>query len=280
MTEAKASEKRLVPALIDGYVDFPWMKILDDGIEHNDRVLLVGHCGVGKTSSVEQLAARGNYECRRVNLNGQTTISDMVGQWIAKDGETVWVDGIVPQAMKNGQWLILDEIDFAMPEILAVLHSVLEDDGFLVLAEKDAEVVRAHKDFRVIATANSIGADAVDRGLYQGTQVMNEAFLDRWSCVLKIGWPPQEIEASILEKRVKGLPTSVAVLIVRIATDLRGALEKNEIMTTFSPRKCLQLAEKAVRYGEVMRAAQVTIFNKQPDEERKVFEAVFQRWLG
>jgi len=280
MTEMAKLCKELIPALIDGYVDMPWMKILDDALEHNDRILLVGHCGVGKTSSVEQLAARENRALRRVNLNGQTTISDLVGQWIAKDGETVWVDGILPQAMKNGHWLILDEIDFAQPEVLAVLHPVLEDCGYLVLQEKDGEIVRPERGFRVVGTANSIGADADDRGLYQGTGVMNEAFLDRWSTVVKVKWPPQEIEATILMKRVPGLPASVAALIVRVANEVRASFDKRDVFTTFSPRKCLQWADKSLRYGNLGDAAKVTILNKLADEDRKVVGGIIQRWTG
>ncbi len=271
----------MVPTLIDGYVDMPWMKILEDSVEHNDRTLLVGHCGVGKTSAIEQLGARENYEVRKVNLNGQTTISDLIGQWIAKGGETIWIDGILPDAMKKGQWIIFDEIDFALPEILAVLHGVLEgDESHLILAEKDGEVVRAEKGFRVFGTANTIGADAEDRGLYQGTVVMNEAFLDRWSTVLKIGWPPAEIEASILMKRVPALPMSMAVLIVRIAGEIRESFAKRDIYTTFSPRKCLQLADKCLRYGDIEKAATVTVFNKLGDEDRTVVQGIFQRYIG
>jgi len=269
---------KMVPELIEGYVDLPFMKILDDAIKHNDRTLLVGHCGVGKTSSIEQLAARGNYELRRTNLNGQTTISDLMGQWIAKGGEIVWIDGIVPQAMKKGQWLILDEIDFAPPEILSCIHGILEDDGYLVLAEKDGEVVRPEKGFRVFGTANSIGANVEERGLYQGTQVMNEAFLDRWSTVLKVLFPPPELEVSILMKRIPGLPASTATLVVRVANEFRELFKKGEIYTTFSPRKCLQWADKIMRYGDFLRAAKVTVLNKLSDEEFIVADGIFNRW--
>jgi len=271
----------MIPKKIQGYIDLPWMKIVADALEHNDRLLLVGHCGVGKTSAVEQIASRENWEVRRVNLNGQTTISSLVGQWTAKDGETVWIDGIVAQALRQGQILILDEIDFALPEVLAVLHPVLEGDNpCLVLDEKDGEIVRPKKGFRVSATANSIGADTDDRALYQGTGVMNEAFMDRWSTVIRVGWPPAELEAKILMKRVPGLPASVAALIVRVAGECREAFGKGEIFTTFSPRKCLQWADKCLRYGNMTDSAKVTILNKIGDEDRQVIGGVIQRWTG
>jgi len=270
----------LVPTLIGGYVDLPWMAVVVDAIDHNDRLLLVGHCGTGKTSAIEQIAARENREVRRVNLNGQTTVSDLVGQWIAKGGETLWVDGIIPDSMRKGQWLMLDEIDFAPPEILAAIHGPLEDNGYIVLAENGGEVVRPERGWRIFGTANTIGADVEDRGLYQGTSVMNEAFLDRWSAVVKVPWPDAQDEAKILTQRVPGLPLSTAVLIVRIAGELRGAFEKREIFTTFSTRKALQLADKAVRYGSTMEAARICIFNKLGDEDRKIVSEVFQRWTG
>jgi len=280
MTETKKIKEELIPVLIKEYVDLPWMVILEDSIKHNDRTLLVGHCGIGKTSAIEQMAARGNYEVRRVNLNGQTTVSDLVGQWIAKDGETKWIDGIIPDSMKKGQWLILDEIDFATPEILAAIHGPLEDNGYMVLVEKDGEVVRPERGHRIFGTANTIGADIEDRGLYQGTNVMNEAFLDRWSAVVKIPWPVQEEEANILLKRVPGLPLSTAVLIVRIANEVRGAFEKKEVFTTFSTRKCLQLADKSIRYGSLMEAARICILNKLGDEDQKIVAGIIQRWTG
>ena len=269
-----------VPEQIEGYVSLPFMEVVMDSLEHNDRLLLVGSCGVGKTSSVEQIASQQNWGLRRVNLNGQTTVSDLVGQWIAKGGEVIWVDGVLPQAMRSGHILILDEIDFAPPEILAVLHGVLEEGGSLVLAENGAEVVVPANGFRMVGTANTIGADADERGLYQGTNVMNEAFLDRWSTVVQVTWPPAEIEVDILTRRVPGLPVSVATLIVRMAGEVRAAFEQKTVFTTFSPRKCLQLAEKALRYGDLGKAVEVTVLNKLGSDDREVVKGVVQRWIG
>ncbi len=97
-----------------------------------------------------------------------------------KGGETVWVDGVLPVAMRAGHWLIIDEIDFVEPAIIAVLTAVLEPGGRLLLKEKGDEIVTPHPAFRLFATANAAGAMSVYRHLYQGANLLNEAFLDRW----------------------------------------------------------------------------------------------------
>lgn len=278
---AKAKEKLPIPTKIKEYVDVPYMTYVKDAMDHNDHLLLIGHCGVGKTSCVEQVSARENWPVKKINLNGQTTVSDLVGQYIAKDGETQWIDGVLPVCMKNGWVLILDEIDSALPEVLFALHGVLDsDNAHLVLAEKDGETIYPKKGFRVVATANTIGADADERGLYQGTNHMNEAFMDRWSTVIRVGWPPKELEAKILTQRVPGLPASVATLVVRVASECREAFDKGEVYCTFSPRKCLQWADKILRYGNLTRSAETTILNKLGSDDREVVKGIIQRWVG
>jgi len=273
-------EGNMIPEKIEGYVDHTWMPLLEEAIDHNDRVLLVGHCGVGKTSAIEQIAAHRNQEVRRVNLHGHTTVSDLIGQWIVKGSEVVWIDGIAVQALKNGAWLIMDEVDFAEPEILAVLHGLLEEGGRLVLSEKNGEVVYGEKGFRIFGTANTIGANMEDRTLYQGTNAMNEAFLDRWDFVYQVGYPEKELEVKILKSRVSELPNGIAHMIVNIAAEIRDAFFKDAVTTTFSPRKCLQWAEKIMRYGDMKNAAEVTILNKLSKEDRDVVAGVIQRWIG
>ena len=146
--------------------------------------MLIGHTGAGKTSLIEQVAARAQHGVVRSNMNGQTTVGDFVGFWTVKGGETMWVDGVLPTAMREGLWLIVDEIDFAEPSILAALTAVLEPHGRLTLKEKGNEVVAPHPAFRLFATANAVGAMSQFRHLYQGANLMNEAFLDRWRVYL------------------------------------------------------------------------------------------------
>ena len=273
-------EERVIPTKIEGYVDHDWMPLLREAIKAGDRILLVGHCGTGKTSSIEQIGAEEEQEVFKVNLHGQTTVSDLIGEYIVKGSEVIWKDGIAVQALRRGAWFIMDEVDFAEPEILAVLHGLLEDGGRLVLSEKDGEVVYGADGFRIFGTANTIGANMEDRSLYQGTNPMNEAFLDRWNFVYQVGYPAKALEVRILKSRVADLPNGIAHMIVNIAAEIRDAFFKDQVMTTFSPRKCLQWAEKVMRYGDMKMAAEMAIYNKLNKEDREVVSGVVQRWLG
>src|SRR6202042_134 len=147
----------LVPTVNPAYLFAERFNDIIADIVENRRVMLIGHTGAGKTSLIEQVAARAQHGVVRSNMNGQTTVSDFVGFWTVKGGETMWVDGVLPTAMREGLWLIIDELDFAEPSILAVLTAVLEPNGRLLLKEKGNEIVAAHPSFRLFATANAVG---------------------------------------------------------------------------------------------------------------------------
>jgi cobaltochelatase CobS len=243
------------------------------------NVLLTGHTGTGKTSTIEQICARTKNGIRRVNLNGQTSIDHLVGFWTVKGGETVWVDGVLPDAMKKGEWLVLDEIDFAEPRILAVLNPVLEKNGKLFLQEKGNELVTPHENFRVFATANSIGCMSGYRGLYQGTNMMNEAWLDRWQ-VYHIGYLPEAEEIKVLSNVVPRMTPKVANYLVKCAGMIRESFEKEEIGSTFSLRRMIDWADKMVETKDHVRASESTILNKLPPEESEVVRGIITRVMG
>lgn len=248
-------------------------------ITENRRVMLVGHTGCGKTSLIEQIAARANQGVERVNLNGQTTIGDFVGLWTVKGGETIWVDGSLPKAMREGLWLILDEIDFAETAILAVLNPVLEKDGALMLKEKGHELVIPHKNFRIFATGNTIGKMQKYRGLYQGTNIMNEAFLDRWRCYMVEYLQPQE-EIAVLSKTIDRISEKLAAPIVRVANEIRQAFLKEEISCTFSTRRLIDWAELMLRTRNPLKAADIAIFSKISEEDAEVVKGIIVRVMG
>lgn len=246
-------------------------------IVQNKRVLLTGHTGSGKTSLLQQMAAKSKNGCVRVNMNGQTTISDFVGMYVVKGGETVWIDGVLPRAMKLGLWLIIDEIDFAEAPILALLNDVLEPDGSLTLKEKDGEIIVPHADFRLFATANTVGAMAIYRAIYQGANIMNEAFLDRWRCY-QVEYLSEEEEAKIIVAKLGGnMSLTIATPIVRVMNAIRGAFEKEEVSCTFSLRRGLEWADLMVRYKHPLKAAKVAIFSKISKEDAVVVEGVIKR---
>lgn len=274
------TEKNYIPAIDPKYhfSDERSESIALDIIQ-NKRVLLTGHTGCGKTSIITQMAARSKNGVIRVNMNGQTTISDFAGMHLAKAGETVWVDGVLPRAMRQGLWLIIDEIDFADAAILAMLNEVLEPNGSLTLKEKDGEIVKPHPDFRLFATANTVGAMQIYRAIYQGANIMNEAFLDRWRCY-HVNYLSEAEEVKIIVDKIGGnMSPVIAQPIVRVMNAVRAGFEKEELACTFSLRRGLEWAELMVRYKHPMKAAEVAIFSKVSKEDAAVVQGIIKRLM-
>ncbi len=252
----------LTPPLNPAHLFAPrFDEIIDDVVE-NRRVMLIGHTGSGKTSLIEQIAARSAHGVLRANMNGQTTIGDFVGFWTVKGGATEWVDGVLPIAMREGLWLIIDELDFAEPAILAVLTAVLETSGRLMLKEKGNEIVEPHPDFRLFATANAVGAMSQFRHMYQGANLMNEAFLDRWRVYLIDYLSPGE-EAEVLQRTLgPAMTAAMAHTLAAFAADCRAAFAREDLATAFSTRRLLDWAQLMLRTGDPQRAAHPTIYAK------------------
>lgn len=269
-------EELLVPNAIGHYCWPEYSKDVALDIKENKRVLLTGHTGTGKTSLIQQFAAKINQPAIRVNLNGQTTVSDFVGFWMAKDGEMVWVDGSLPKAMRAGYWLILDEIDFAEAEILAVLNSVLEPNGALTLKERGHEMIAPHPDFRLFATANTVGCMLEYRSLYQGTNILNEAFLDRWR-VYHVTYLPADKESEVLAASVGRMNVRITTVLVQVASMVREAFEKEEVSCTFSLRRLIDWTEMMVRHRDPLKAAENTVFSKIAREDAEVIRGIIQR---
>jgi cobaltochelatase CobS len=273
-----ANRTENVPA--QEYYNFPTdTNLIINDINKRKNVMLTGHTGCGKTSLVKQLAARSKNGFLRVNLNGQTTISDFIGFWTVKGGETVWIDGSLPHAMRNGLWLVLDEIDFAEAPILSVLNSVLEKNGALFLKEKGHEMVVPHENFRIFATANSVGAMSDFRGLYQGTNLLNEAFLDRWQ-VYFIDYLSEKEEIDVLVNVVPRMSEQMAKYIVKAGSLIRESFKNEEISATFSLRRMIDYADKMIEIKDHFKAAESTILSKVSPQDAAVIRAVLQRTLG
>jgi cobaltochelatase CobS len=246
------------------------------------KVILTGHKGTGKTSTFTELAARVSQPVLRSNMNGQTTISDFVGTWTATGGETVWVDGALPTAMRRGYWLIIDEVDCAEPAILAVLNSVAEKNGTLFLKEKGNEVVTPHDNFRLLCTANTVGVMQDFRHLYLGTNVMNDAFLDRFR-VYEVKYLKAEKEVEILTKMNPQFPVDLAKILVRFAGEVREAFNNEQLSSTFSLRQLIDFSEyltrQRVKEGQklsdvVIRSAERIIYSKVSPEEGAVMNNI------
>jgi len=244
-----------------------------DSILAQDKVLLTGEAGTGKTSMITQIATRINQPVLRVNLNGETRMADFIGRMNVVNGEkgsiTEWVDGILPSAMRNGYWLILDEVDFAQPEILSLLHPVLEENGTLVIKENKGEEIQAHPNFRLFGTANSIGSMAHRGDTYSGTQPMNEAFMDRWHLVTV---PNMDVktEIKVLKERIPSLQPKFAKRIVQFANMIRKGSEGNVVDMTFSTRRAIQWGQKTALYRNAYKGAEAVFLEKVSPEDKAV----------
>lgn len=294
------ADQVFVPVSDDGFQIGPReMEIWESlavGLKAGDNVLMVGPTGGGKDAAATQMASILNQPVRRMNCHGDISADDFLGgvrvTVDAATGKQVteWVDGILPSAMRRGHWLILDELDAAPPMILFVLQGVLEPGHILTLTANHGEVVKPDPNFRIIATANTLGKGD-DAGLYTGTHVLNESFLDRFGVVLDVGYPDQKTETKIVATR-SGIPEGIASRMVGVAVAVREAFEREECYITFSTRRLIAWACKAAAFGcsdksgeskirsAVRRAAKLTATNKLPKNERAFVESVIQRYFG
>jgi cobaltochelatase CobS len=246
------------------------------GIENKENVLLVGPTGCGKSKCVLQLASVLGQPVQRMNLHGDIRATDFVGEKTIDGGNIVWSDGILPSAMRRGHWLLLDELDAAQPHILFILQAVLEPSKRLVLTANHGEVVEAHKCFRIIATTNTVNKGD---SLYLGTNHMNEAFLDRFAIVIKADYPIAKFEIKILIENT-GINEGLAKRMVKLAGEVRLALQNETSFCTFSTRKLLNWARFSVKLGNVKKAFNLVVLNRLSEEESIFLDGLRQRIFG
>lgn len=245
-----------------------------DSIHSQQNVLLTGGTGVGKTTHITQLAARIDQPMLRINFNGETRMSDLIGKVQVIAGETRWVDGVLPMAMRNGYWLLLDELDFADPAVLSLLHPVLEDDPVLVLKENAGQIIRPHPNFRLFATANSIGAMSDRASSYSGTNQMNEAFLDRWQVLMVDNLSAKE-EIRVIKDESPALKSKWVKQIVDFANKARVKDDDGDNSIgysgdNFSTRKTIAWAKKAALHRCPVKGAKLAWLDKMPPSEQEV----------
>jgi len=278
--EAAAPEKVEVPVDLDeDFFLFPKEirtieKIIDTGM----NLLLVGPTGCGKSSMVEELWKRAGIAYRRMNLNGEVTVDDFVGMHEARDGNTFFTDGVLPDCMKNDRRLLIDELDASPAEILFVLQSVLEGKP-LVITKNAGEIVKPSAGFRIVATANTIGKGD-DTALYQGTNVLNEAFLDRFGAIIHMTYLSAEKERLVLQKRT-GIDADTAKKLCEVAGLARKSFESGDLYSTFSTRKLLNTCRLVKECGmRVPSAFKMAVINKVRPEDGTVLAEIFQRIFG
>lgn len=275
--EVQAPGKDFVPALHNIIGNEHELETIALGARDNLPVLLIGDTGTGKTSFIRFLAHHTNNGFRRLNLNGSTTADELVGHYVVDDKEKGmrWVDGVLLDAMKNGYWLLLDELNAGLPEVLFVLQSVLDDDKFLVVAEHEGEVITPHKDFRVFATMNP----SLE---YAGTRDLNKALLSRFPVVIQTNYPDAVHEIEIIKSHVPSVKDEDASVMVRIAEEIRKGKKNNSINFICSTRELINWAKLTDAVG-LKAAAELAVLNKcELDTDKTtvtdIFKMQFGRW--
>ncbi len=260
------------------------------GFCHQQRVLVQGYHGTGKSTHIEQIAARLNWPCVRVNLDGHISRLDLVGKdtITLRDNQQVtdFQEGIVPWSLQRPVALVFDELDAARPEVMFVVQRLLERDGKFTLLDQN-KVLSAHANFRIFATSNTIGLGNLN-GLYHGTQVMNQAQIDRWNIVATLNYLPEAEEFNIVAGKVpsfaKGAGVETLKSMVSLANLTRQGFHSGDVSTLMSPRTVISWAENASLFGDIAVAFRLAYLNKCDEAERQTvaeyFQRCFQRELG
>ena len=256
------------------------------GFSHNRRVLISGYHGTGKSTHIEQVAARLNWPCVRINLDSHVSRIDLVGKdaIVLKEGKQVteFRDGILPWAYQNNVALVFDEYDAGRPDVMFVIQRVLEASGRLTLLDQ-SRVIRPHGAFRLFATANTIGLGDTS-GLYHGTQQINQAQMDRWSIVAMLNYLPHDKEVDIVlakAKHYKGKEgKDIVNKMVRVADLTRNAFMNGDLSTVMSPRTVITWAENAHIFGDLAMGFRLTFLNKCDELERGLVAEFYQRAFG
>jgi cobaltochelatase CobS len=257
------------------------------GFAFDRRVMVQGYHGTGKSTHIEQVAARLNWPLIRVNLDSHISRIDLVGKdaIVLKEGKQVteFREGILPWAIQRPVALVFDEYDAGRPDVMFVIQRILEAQGKLTLLDQN-RVIRANKYFRLFSTTNTIGLGDTT-GLYHGTQQINQAQMDRWSVVTTLNYLSHDVEAAIVLAKAPGYSTPEGKrtinAMVRVADMTRNAFMNGDISTVMSPRTVITWAQNADIFGgDIALAFRMTFLNKCDELERGTVAEFFQRAFG
>jgi len=256
------------------------------GFANNRRVLVQGYHGTGKSTHIEQVAARLNWPCVRVNLDSHISRIDLIGKdaIVLNEGKQVteFQDGILPWAYSNPVALVFDEYDAGRPDVMFVIQRILETDGKLTLLDQ-SRVIKPNKYFRLFATANTVGLGDTS-GLYHGTQQINQGQMDRWNIVTILNYLSNKEEEQIIANKIKKMNNKTGKEIIKsmVATaDLtRTGFINGDISTVMSPRTVLTWAENYLMFNDAEYAFKLSFLNRCDELERPIIEEYFQRSFG
>jgi cobaltochelatase CobS len=273
-----------VPAVDDAYCfDHDTTLAILVAFAHNRKLMIQGYHGTGKSTHIEQVAARLNWPCVRVNLDSHISRIDLVGKdaIVLKDGHQVteFREGILPWAVQNPVALVFDEYDAGRPDVMFVIQRVLEVDGRMTLLDQN-RVIHPHKGFRLFSTSNTVGLGDTT-GLYHGTQQLNQGQMDRWNLVTTLNYLPHEAEEKIVLAKVPSYDTDegrkTIKNMVTVADLTRAGFIAGDISTVMSPRTVITWAENARLFDDLGAAFRMTFLNKCDELERPIVAEYYQR---
>ncbi len=256
------------------------------GFEHNRRVMVQGYHGTGKSTHIEQVAARLKWPCVRINLDSHVSRIDLLGKdmIVLKEGKqiTEYVEGLLPWAIQNPVALVFDEYDAGRPDVMFVIQRVLESEGRLTLLDQN-KVIRPHPAFRLFATANTVGLGETT-GLYHGTQQINQAQMDRWNIVAQLNYLEHDVETEIMLRKVPALQTAqgkeLVGAMVQMADLTRAGFINGDLSTVMSPRTVLSWVENYTIFGDKELAFRFAFMNKCDEMEWPTLAEYYQRCFG
>ena len=255
------------------------------GFQYNRRVIIQGYHGTGKSTHIEQVAARLNWPCVRVNLDSHISRIDLIGKDVIKLKEgkqiTDFQEGILPWALQNACALVFDEYDAGRPDVMFVIQRVLETDGKLTLLDQN-QIISPNKHFRLFATSNTVGLGDTT-GLYHGTQQINQGQMDRWSIVSALNYLPNEIEEKIILAKVPtfvGKNEKLINQMVSLAELTRNGFVAGDLSTVMSPRTVITWAENFNIIEDLDLAFKMTFLNKCDEVEKPIVSEYYQRCFG
>ena len=256
------------------------------GFSFNKRVLVQGYHGTGKSTHIEQVAARLNWPCIRVNLDSHISRIDLIGKdaITIKDGKqiTEFQEGILPWSIQNPIALVFDEYDAGRPDVMFVIQRVLEAEGNFTLLDKN-KVLKQHKYFRLFATSNTVGLGDTT-GLYHGTQQINQGQMDRWNIVTSLNYLSLEREMEIILAKNKSYNNSKGkeeiANMIKVASLTRKGFISGDISTVMSPRTVMHWAENNLIFKDLGYSFRVTFLNKCDEVEKNIIAEYYQRCFG
>mgnify|MGYP000997355885 FL=1 len=278
---------KFVPEVDDAYLfDEITTKAILAGFCYNRRVMIQGYHGTGKSTHIEQVAARLNWPCVRVNLDSHISRLDLVGKdaIVLKDGKQVteFREGVLPWALQNPVAIVFDEYDAGRADVMFVIQRVLEVSGKLTLLDNN-RVINPHQNFRLFATANTVGLGDTT-GLYHGTQQINQGQMDRWSIVSTLNYLSSDAEEKIIISKVPNFNTKdkreIIKSMVSIAELTRNGFISGDLSTVMSPRTVITWAENTNIIEDIDLAFKLTFFNKCDEMERPIVSEYYQRCFG